>query len=184
LSLEKALVTSRLEVRPPRESDRTRFDELFCSADFMIFSGPALTAEGAHERFAHMLAMCEVVSFAKQPIIERDSGMVVGYTGVDCISFEGEERLEWGFRLAPEARGLGYATEASQALFARARQTFSGELLAIVDPNNHASQNVCRKLGFTFLKRALVEGDVANLYTLAVTGGLATESPTSRGPDE
>jgi hypothetical protein len=35
LSMEKTLVTSRLEVRPPRELDRARFVELFCNDDFM-----------------------------------------------------------------------------------------------------------------------------------------------------
>jgi hypothetical protein len=43
LSLEKTLVTSRLEVRPPRELDRARFIELFCKGDFMIFSDQALS---------------------------------------------------------------------------------------------------------------------------------------------
>ena len=168
MSLEKTLVTSRLEVRPPRELDRARFVELFCNDDFMIFSGQALTEEAAHGRFDHMLAMCEVVPFAKQPIVERASALVVGYTGVDYFTFEGEERLEWGYRLVPESRGLGYATEASQALLARARETFSGELLAMIDRSNHASQNVCRKLGFAFLKQAPVDGDIANFYTLTI----------------
>jgi RimJ/RimL family protein N-acetyltransferase len=168
LSLEKTLVTSRLEVRPPRELDRARFVELFCNADFMIFSGQALSEEAAHRRFDHMLAMCEVIPFAKQPIVERGSGLVVGYTGVDYFTLEGEERLEWGYRLVPDARGLGYATEASQALLPCASETFSGELLAMIDPANHASQNVCRKLGFAFLKQADVAGNVRNLYTLAI----------------
>lgn len=169
LSLEKTLVTSRLEVRPPRELDRARFVELFCDDDFMIFSGQARTVEAAHGRFDHMLAMCEGVPFAKQPIVERKSGLVVGYTGVDYFTFEGEERLEWGYRLLPESRGLGYTTEASHALLAHARETFSGELLAIINPANHASQNVRRKLGFAFLKQAPVDdGDIANFYTLAI----------------
>ena len=183
LSLQKTLVTSRLEVRPPRELDRARFIELFCNDDFMIFSGQARTEETAHGRFDHMLAMCEVVSFAKQPIVERASGLVVGYTGVDYFIFEGEERLEWGYRLVPESRGLGYATEASRALLVRARETFSGELLAIIDPANHDSQNVCRKLGFVFLKQAPVDsGDIANLYTLAIgdTRAISVGAPASK----
>jgi hypothetical protein len=90
----------------------------------------------------------------------------VGYTGVDYIDFEGKTWLEWGYRLVPECRGLGYATEASQALLAKAHQTYAGELLAIIAPENLASQNVCHKLGFTFWKQAPVEGDIRNLYTL------------------
>ena len=165
---EKTLVTTRLEVRPPREEDRVRFSELFRNESFMAFSTGALTEEAANRRFDHMLAMCETIPFSKQPIIERASGELVGYTGVDYITFEGEPRLEWGYRLMPERRGLGYATEASQALLARASETFSGELLAMIDPANHASQNVCRKLGFAFLKQAPVDGEVRNLYTIAI----------------
>ena len=168
LGFKKTLVTTRLEVRPPREADRVRFTELFRNDAFMIFSSPALAEEAADRRFDHMLAMCEMISFAKQPIVERASGIVVGYTGVDYFTFEGEERLEWGYRLVPESRGFGYATEASQALLTRAREAFTGELFAIVDPANHSSQNVCRKLGFAFLKQAPVDGDVRNLYTLTI----------------
>ncbi len=168
MSLEKTIITSRLEVRAPCESDRTRFVELFLSDDFMVFSGRARSVVAAHARFDHMHAMCEVIGFAKQPIIERASGIIVGYTGVDHFTLEGEPRLEWGYRLVPESRGLGYATEASHALLARAGETYSGELLALIDPANDASQNVCRKLGFAFLKQVFVDGDVANCYTLAI----------------
>lgn len=169
MSLEKTLVTPRLEVRLPHELDRPRFVELFCDDDFMIFSGQARTEEAAHRRFDHMLAVCEVVPFAKQPIVERTSGLVVGYTGVDYFTFEGEERLEWGYRLVPESRGLGYATEASQALLAGAGEWFTGELIAMINPANHASQNVCQKLGFAFLKQAPVNnGDIADFYTLTI----------------
>ena len=167
--LGRAVVTPRLLVRPPCEADRARFAELFCSDAFMIFSGP-LPEQAAHRRFDHMLAMCDVVPFAKQPIVERASGVVVGYTGVDYFTFESEARLEWGYRLVPECRGIGYASEASQALLARAGETFSGQLLALIHPVNHASENVCRKLGFAFLKQATVDGDTRNVYALVVRG--------------
>jgi RimJ/RimL family protein N-acetyltransferase len=161
----KTLITSRLEIRPPGEADRARLVELWREAEFMVFTSGALAEEAANSRFDHMISMCEVVPFAKQPIIERASGVIVGYTGADHFTFEGQERLEWGYRLVREARGMGYATEASQALLATAHETFSGELLAMIDPANHASQNVCRKLGFAFLKRASVDGHLRNIYT-------------------
>lgn len=52
----------------------------------------------------------------------------------------------------------------------RARQTHAGELLAMIAPENLASQNVCHKLGFTFWKQAPVDGDIRNLYTLDDAG--------------
>ena len=160
--------TARLLVRPPEEPDRDRFVELFGDEDFMVFYPGVLTEEQASDRFDHMVAVCQAVPFGKQPVIELASGSAVGYTGVDHIDFEGRTWLEWGYRLVPECRGRGYATEASQALLATAHQTYSGELLAIIAPENLASQNVSRKLGFTFWKQAMVEGDRRNLYTLPV----------------
>jgi RimJ/RimL family protein N-acetyltransferase len=160
--------TARLLVRPPEEADRDRFVELFGDEDFMVFYPGVLTEEQASDRFDHMVAVCRAVPFGKQPVIELASGRAVGYTGVDHIDLEGRTWLEWGYRLVPECRGRGYATEASQALLATAHQTYSGELLAIIAPENLASQNVSRKLGFTFWKQAMVEGDLRNLYTLLV----------------
>jgi len=160
------VTTARLLVRPPREADRGRFVGLFRNDDFMVFYPGVLTEQEATDRFDHMVAFCQTIPFGKQPVVELASGLVVGYTGVDCIDFEGRTWLEWGYRLVPECRGRGYATEASRALLAKARRTYAGELLAIIAPENLASQNVCRKLGFTFWKQAPVAGDTRNLYTL------------------
>jgi RimJ/RimL family protein N-acetyltransferase len=164
----ESVTTERLLVRLPREADRDRFVELFCNADFMVFYSDVLTAEQARDRFDHMVAACQGISFGKQPVVELSSGLVVGYTGVDYIDFEGQTWLEWGYRLVPERRGLGYATEASQALLAKAHQTYTGKVLAVIAPENFASQNVCRKLGFRFWKQALVDSNLRNLYTLSV----------------
>ena len=112
-----------------------------------------------------MVAVCQAIPFGKQPVVELSSGLVVGYTAVDYIDFEGKTWLEWGYRLAPECRGLGYATEASQALLAKAHQTYAGELLAIIAPENLASQKVCQKLGFTFWKQAPVDGATSGTPT-------------------
>lgn len=162
--------TARLVVRPPREADRGRFVELFRDPGFMVFYPDVFTEREASERFDHMMAVCRTVPFGKQAVVERSSGLIVGYTGVDYIGFEGQTWLEWGYRLVPERRGLGYATEASRALLARAQQTYRGELLAIIAPDNLASQKVAGKLGFRFWKQAPVDGDLRNLYTLAVGG--------------
>lgn len=163
-----ALVTERLLVRFPQEADRSRFVELFCNEDFMVFYPRALTEEEANDRFDHMVGVCKTIPFGKQPVVELSSGLVVGYTGVDYIQIEGKTWLEWGYRLVPEYRGIGYATEASRALLAKAHQTYEGEVLAIIASENLASQSVCRKLGFNFWKQATVDGDMRDLYTLSV----------------
>ena len=99
------LTTGRLMVRLPREADRERFVELFCNEDFMVFYPSALTEEKANDRFDHMVGVCQVIPFGKQPVVELSSGLVVGYTGVDYIDFEGKTWLEWGYRLGSVGQG-------------------------------------------------------------------------------
>jgi RimJ/RimL family protein N-acetyltransferase len=162
------VLTPRLELRLPRESDRARFVELFCDEDFMVFSAGVLASAAANDRFDEMLMRAAELPFAKQPVVERSTGIIVGYSGVNWFEFEGRRRLEFGYRLVPGARGLGYATEASRAVIATAAQSFRGEILAMIDPTNHASQNVAGKLGFAFWKQARVDGLLDNIYRLRI----------------
>jgi RimJ/RimL family protein N-acetyltransferase len=158
------MLTERLEVRAPEPRDRDRFVELFCDPEFMVFSDGVHDHASANARFDRMLVNALEIPFAKQPVIERTTGRIVGYTGVDWFEFEGARRLEYGYRLVPEARGRGYATEAGTAVLTLADGTFHGEILAMIDPANAASQNVIAKLGFTFWKQAEVHDFLANMY--------------------
>lgn len=133
----------------------------------MAFSG-VLDVPAANRRFDEMLRRAQELPFAKQPVLERATGTIIGYAGVDWFEFEGRNRLEFGYRLVPEARGQGYATEAGQAVLAKAAETFRGEIFAIIDPRNHASQNLARKLGFRFWRQAVVNGYLDNIYRLLI----------------
>ncbi len=162
------VITDRLEVRLPQEEDRSRFVELFCDDGFMVFSGGVLDESAANRRFDEMLVRAAEVPFAKQPIIERATGTIVGYAGVNSFVFEGKAQLEFGWRLTPNARGLGYATEATKAVLELAGNTYTGEILAMIDPRNLPSQNVAAKVGFRFWKEAVIDGYLDKLYRLRV----------------
>jgi RimJ/RimL family protein N-acetyltransferase len=130
----------------------------------MVFSDGVHDRDSAHARFDQMLHTSNEVPFAKQPIIERPSGLIVGYSGAAWFEFEGTRRLGFGYRLVPDARGRGYATEAGRALLSVAAATFKGELLATIDPRNAASRAVIRKLGFTFLRQVEIDDYRDDLY--------------------
>lgn len=152
------MLTDRLEIRDPVEADRDRFVELFGDEEFMVFSGGVLDVAAANSRFDHMVQISAELPYAKRPIVERSTGAVVGYTGVDRFEFEGAAELEFGWRLVPSARGVGYATEAASAVMAMIDCEFTGRLLAMIDPTNEPSKGVARRLGFDFWKLAVVEG--------------------------
>ena len=172
------------------EADRARFVALFCDPSFMVFSDGVLTTGEAHERFDRMLALAAELPFAKQPVVERATGVIVGYSGVDRFELDGVPCLEWGWRLVPEARGKGYATEAGLTLLARATEAFRGEIIAMIDPSNVPSRNVAEKLGFAYWKQALVGGWVTDILRIwigarsrARLGSVTTGNPYSRHPD-
>lgn len=73
--------TDRLVIRSPLESDRSRFVELFTDSSFTLLSG-VRDVESANARFDQMLAWAGAIPYAKQPVIERETGTIVGYTGV------------------------------------------------------------------------------------------------------
>jgi len=145
------------------ESDRARFVELFTDPEFMVFFG-VQGAEAANRRVEHLLALNAQVSFAKQPIILRESGAIVGYAGVDWFELDGERELEFGYRLVPDARGAGYATEAGLALLEVARDEFDGTIYALIHEVNTASISTIGKLGFEYWKHAPIDGELRNFY--------------------
>lgn len=64
------------------------------------------------------------------------------------------DEVEIGWRTHANHTGQGYATEAGHALLTAALNDGHDRIIAVVDPNNRASQTVCRRLGMTHLVRS------------------------------
>ncbi len=176
--------TGRLIIRPPAERDRARFVELFTDEAFTVFSDGVHDVGSANTRFDSMLLFADAVPYAKQPIMERSSGAVVGYTGVGSVLLAGVHRLEWGWRLVPEVRGQGYATEATAALLSLADKVDDGEMLCLIDVNNHPSRRVADKVGFKWWRRIDWPDDPNDITDALVrpigAGGPPLIAPASR----
>ncbi|WBB69524.1 GNAT family N-acetyltransferase [Micromonospora sp. WMMD812] len=74
----------------------------------------------------------------------------------------GRDDVEIGWHLHPDAWGHGYATEAAAAVLDDAFRRGLARVLAVTDPENHASQAVCRRLGMTHLGRTTRYYDTPN----------------------
>jgi RimJ/RimL family protein N-acetyltransferase len=74
----------------------------------------------------------------------------------------GPNDVEIGWHLHPDAWGQGYATEAAQAVLHDGFGRGLAKVLAVTDPDNHASQAVCRRLGMTALGRTTKYYDTVN----------------------
>jgi RimJ/RimL family protein N-acetyltransferase len=83
---------------------------------------------------------------------------------IGSIGFHGppdaEGRAEVGYRVEPEFRRQGYASEAIEALFDWAYRTHGvTRFLASISPNNEPSLNLARQFGFTQVGEQMDEID-------------------------
>ncbi|MEO7123008.1 MAG: GNAT family N-acetyltransferase [Lacisediminihabitans sp.] len=81
-------------------------------------------------------------------IIETLAGDFVGDCGLTWQEVNGVKKLEVGYHVAIAVQGRGLATEAAEACRDFARDhTGADELIAIIHPENRASERVAEKLG-------------------------------------
>ncbi len=79
----------------------------------------------------------------------KRTGLVVGYVSLSKDPARvGQKDVEIGFRLAQSAWGQGYATEAVNRVIDAANS--SDRIVAIIDPNNHRSVKLVKKIGFIY----------------------------------
>jgi RimJ/RimL family protein N-acetyltransferase len=82
-------------------------------------------------------------------IIElRQGGTFVGDCGLTPQEVEGTTEIEVGYHVQPSLQHQGYATEAAAASRDHARDVLGlDRLIAIIHPDNVASQRVAEKIG-------------------------------------
>jgi ribosomal-protein-alanine N-acetyltransferase len=170
--IEFPLVTERLEMRPMRREDEERLHAIWSHPTTLAelrYDGE-YTRAMTQERIADKRAHQAVHGFAIWTVVERLSGEVVGDCGLQML--EGGPDVEVGWRMAPDRRGRGYATEAGRASLDAGFGTLGMDrIVAITHPDNAASRRVMEKLGMTYVCPGRHYGDETVLYELARGSG-------------
>lgn len=98
-------------------------------------------------------------------VVETHEGRFVGDCGLTMQDVEGDAFVEVGWHVHPDLRRRGYATEAATAVRDAARATaVTDHLIAIIRPQNIASQGVARGIGLTLERRVQKLGDDALIF--------------------
>ncbi|ARC94158.1 GNAT family N-acetyltransferase [Vibrio coralliilyticus] len=140
--------TPRLVLRPFVAEDQNFTIELLQNDAFMAYSPTgAMNACQAQQRFEQLTSKSAILG--KLAIIENATGHLIGYCGLEEYTYQQQTMLELGYRLIPDARGNGYAIEASRAVLNIAKQQGIERVLALTEPDNVPSQKILLKLGFT-----------------------------------
>ena len=86
-------------------------------------------------------------------VVEKDTKKVVGWCGLGPMDFDQSE-VEIYYGISRDFWGRGIATEAAKELLHYGFRSIGlGEIVAIVKPENIASQRVIEKLGMTYRNR-------------------------------
>jgi RimJ/RimL family protein N-acetyltransferase len=156
------LRTDRLLLRHWDESDLDAFFDLYSREDVVRWIGshprrPVTTVAQAQERLSAWREHGRGLSapfglWAVVPLVaDAPPGQPAGTVLLLPLSdADGPTDLvEVGWHLHPEHQGKGFATEAARALLALAGKAGIGQVLALTDLDNTASQRVAARLGMT-----------------------------------
>lgn len=152
------LRTERLVLRAPVLSDFETFQRLFASPSAK-FVGQEPDAEAIWAQFTNYTAGWVLRGDGMFTVCHDD--VVVGFVfaGVE----PGDQAIELGFFIAPEAQRQGFAFEAAQAALTHLRSIRPEAIVSYVDPANVASQALVTKLGGT--QTDTLEGALVFSYT-------------------
>jgi ribosomal-protein-alanine N-acetyltransferase len=147
--MQTKIETSRLILRPFEASDAQAAFEWFGDPVVMRFTptGPDKSIEETIMRLAGYQNHQKAHGFSKWLILERDSGIAIGDSGLLVLPEYGW--VDLGFRFAQPHWGKGLATEVASAWVREALDEIRvGQLGAFAHPKNLASIRALEKVGF------------------------------------
>jgi len=154
--------TERLILRPLAIADLDALVKLQADPEVARFIGSFTRAELADWVQGNIDEWAER-GHSRMAIIERDTGELVGRTGVRRLPQFDELELAWA--LAAEVRGRGYATEAAAACLDWALREHRPEYVtSMIDPHNTPSIAVAERLGMRPLREDVFAGEELIVY--------------------
>jgi RimJ/RimL family protein N-acetyltransferase len=140
--------TTRLELRPFRESDIDCIASLLGNPQATQFMGGVLSRDDAAKAVLRMRDSFAARGWGTLAVVPFVESECVGYCGVRPLTHTAD--VEVAFALQPRCWNLGYATEAATACVDEAFKTLGVEsIVATVYPDNKACCRVLTKLGMT-----------------------------------
>jgi RimJ/RimL family protein N-acetyltransferase len=135
--------TERLLLRRWREKDLAPFAAMNGDPRVIEFLSRALTRDESDAFVAWIAESWAARGFGQWALERLDSGAFIGFTGLSAPSFEAHftPAVEVGWRLAADAWGHGFATEAARAALAYGFETVGlAKIVSFTVPANVRSR--------------------------------------------
>lgn len=157
------LQTTRLDLIAPDRSCADAYQRFYTDADASAFYNGPLTPAAAWSRLAADIGVWHLQGFGVWALRRRTDAEILGV----CGFWQGPgwpRELTWW--LLPQARGQGYAQEASQAAIHHAYTVFGWDEVQTYcrDENNAARALIVRLGGAVADRQAFPDGEMRNIY--------------------
>jgi RimJ/RimL family protein N-acetyltransferase len=143
-AMPRTVRTPRLTLAPLGSHLTEDFVRFFADEDASFYVGGPADAAGAWKRLAMFAGQWSLHGFGHYALHDAE-GEFVGFAG---LWFPADwPEIEIGYALVPEARGLGYASEAVRAIHALAMELGAPALVSYIHPQNETSKQVACAVG-------------------------------------
>ncbi|RED16228.1 GNAT family N-acetyltransferase [Parasphingopyxis lamellibrachiae] len=154
---------------PPTARHAALYERFYTDADASAPYGGPITRAQAWSRLAQDIGHWQLRGFGVWIIETKDARAAVGTCGF-WQGLDWPRELTWW--LTPDARGTGYATEASRAAISHAYAGFGwSEVQTYMDDSNEAARKLVLRLGGEMVERiAFPDGKMRDLFSIPKPG--------------
>jgi [ribosomal protein S5]-alanine N-acetyltransferase len=155
--------------------------DLWTDPDVTQFMGGPRNREDLQADFQATLEAPERDAYDLWPLLERDTLRLVGHCGLLHKDVDGHGEIELVYVIAQSEWGQGYASEIAYALSQHAFKNLGlTRLVALIDPDNLASERVAAKIGMRFERDVVRPGGAIRLVYAAESTQTQTSPLLSR----
>lgn len=160
--------TGRLVLRPLRLEDLDVLAAINSDPQVMRYIGEGKPAPREHtaERLNFLIEHGRQYGFGAWAVWHKQTLSRIGFCAL--IHLDGTTEVEVGYRLARDNWGRGFATEAARAILRYGFEDLAlDRIVAVVQPENIASQRVLEKLKLKYEKDAHYYNTEVKYYAIA-----------------
>lgn len=155
------LETERLTLRRQQMDDVPFLVGLWSDPDVTRYVGGAREKDFLKNAFEDTATDPFAEKYDLWVTLDKATGQRLGHCGIVDKEVDGKPEFDLCYFLTPSAWGKGYATEIGKALVRHAREELGlKRVIALIDPENTASQHVALKLGLVLEREIIRDGEV------------------------
>lgn len=171
VGLVPVIETERLRLRAHRADDYATCMAIWSDPEVVRYiGGRVFTAEEVWKRLLQYVGLWSLLGYGYWAVEEKHSGRYIGDIGFADFrrdmqpSLQG--MLEFGWVLAPQAHGKGYASEAVAAITAWSQAHCPDlRVVCIISPENLPSIRVAEKAGFRLWQQTIYHDSPTLVFT-------------------